>query len=247
MSGCAGFSHNIYYQGKQKRLTVEGKYRGIFHGKYQMWYESGQLMKQGEFFNGNLEGAHTVWHPNGKKWEQATYQAGHYHGPVTRWYQSGQLFQKASYVKGKKHGLFQWWDRYGNPLAREIYKNGKLIRSKIPFMANSILETFRPLTSGGLNREQVSSTLERSWAPVRTCYQDQMLQNHRVHGTIEYSWRVTAAGDVLFAKVSEKDGWTWSDSQVDSCILRVLLELKFPRSHNALATTVNYPFTFTYR
>ena len=74
---------------------------GEMHGLYQKWYETGQLMSEGNYKNGKRHGLSKGWHENGQLSVEANFKNGEEHGFIRMWDENGQLELEANYKNGE--------------------------------------------------------------------------------------------------------------------------------------------------
>jgi antitoxin component YwqK of YwqJK toxin-antitoxin module len=115
-------------------------------GKWQYWYESGQLQAEENYTDGLRTGTQKSWYANGKpesaidlNAKTATYWYDNgqkqSEGPVlanssptgfwTAWHSNGKKNSEGSYnAAGNKEGTWRFWDSDGQLIGQQTYKNG---------------------------------------------------------------------------------------------------------------------------
>lgn len=105
-----------------------GKYfqfpNGDYHGLFQIWCETGQLLLQCTYNNGVKHGLYQEWHKNGQLETQFSYLNGKIVGIYQKWYDNGQLDEQCNFENGKRNGLHQSWLEDGRLEEQCIYING---------------------------------------------------------------------------------------------------------------------------
>jgi antitoxin component YwqK of YwqJK toxin-antitoxin module len=115
-------------------------------GKWQYWFETGQLQAEENYTDGQRSGIQKTWHPNGKpesvvdlNTKKATYWFDNGQkqsegavlsnmaptGRWTMWHSNGQKNAEGAYnAAGNKDGVWQFWDSNGQLTGQQTYKNG---------------------------------------------------------------------------------------------------------------------------
>jgi antitoxin component YwqK of YwqJK toxin-antitoxin module len=75
--------------------------RGEKHGYWEEYYDNGQLMRKGNFVNGNRDGYWEEYRPNGQLLWKGNYVNGNLDGYWEWYYSNGQLMSKGNYVNGR--------------------------------------------------------------------------------------------------------------------------------------------------
>src|SRR5690606_2902892 len=90
-----------YYDDKKEKIQeiyfVSPKDAQRYVGKYQRFYESGGIMVEGNFEDGEKTGEFTEYHESGALARKITYVNGMRHGPVQVFDEDGKKFQTAYY------------------------------------------------------------------------------------------------------------------------------------------------------
>ena len=94
-----------YYDDKKQHIQeiffVAKEDEQKYVGKYQRFYESGGIMLEGNFEDGEKSGLFTEYHENGRPARKLTYVNGMRHGTVQIFDEDGKPFQKAYYQNDK--------------------------------------------------------------------------------------------------------------------------------------------------
>ena len=119
-------------------------------GKWQNWYENGQLQSEQTFTNeGRPTGVLKTWYPSGKTESVVDYsgQKSEYwfengtkqsEGPIltdgtpvgnwTGWHSNGVKNYEGLYDQGgNKVGVWKFWDEKSRSIAQQTYKNGTVV------------------------------------------------------------------------------------------------------------------------
>jgi len=110
---------------------VTGTYQGQFldgkrHGKWLIYYESGQLVFEINYDRGTRDGLYRQFFTNGILAIKGLYKNGEWVGEWTEYYLSGQAESKGHYLNSLEVGLWKYWNPDGT--LREMgsfNKNGK--------------------------------------------------------------------------------------------------------------------------
>src|SRR6187431_1257026 len=90
-----------YYDDKKQHIQeiffVSREDEQKYVGKYQRFYESGGIMLEGSFEDGEKSGVFIEYHENGKPARSLNYVNGMRHGAVKVFDEDGKPFQKAYY------------------------------------------------------------------------------------------------------------------------------------------------------
>src|SRR5687768_7893179 len=95
-NGVAQKEMRTYYDDKKQHLQeiffVEKENEQEYIGKYQRFYESGGVMLEGNFEEGEKSGVFIEYHENGKPARRMSYVNGLRHGPVQIFDEDGKPF-----------------------------------------------------------------------------------------------------------------------------------------------------------
>ena len=95
--------------------------------------------------------------------------------------------------------------------------------------------------SGGLTKIEVSEVINSHRREIRTCYESALMIRNDLGGIMRVSFGINVAGSVTEVKIISNE---LQSSILESCIIQVIREMKFPESKNQSPTTVIYPFVF---
>jgi hypothetical protein len=93
--------------------------------------------------------------------------------------------------------------------------------------------------SGDLDKTVVRRITRSRFATFRACYVKALKATPTLHGVVNTSFQIAAAGSVASATTSSSMG----DASMDACVRGVFQSLTFPSSSGA--TSVVYPLAFT--
>lgn len=126
-----------------KPRTEAGLLKGMQHGVFRKWDESGLMFYEGYFENGMMHGTIKLRHPNGKLRFEGDYFKGAANGLHREWADNGTLIAEQNFKKGVRHGEWKKWNREGElmqvmvfdydmAIRIDTYKNGKLASTVFP-------------------------------------------------------------------------------------------------------------------
>lgn len=122
---------DFYISGK---IQMKGSFRSINpddkRGKFNYWYENGQIWIECEYLNGKLNGLYNEWYPNGKKKTELTYIKGKINGTEKIWDEDGVISKTIEYKEGNKDGYFITYYTNGRPVRKDLYKNDQFKKGK---------------------------------------------------------------------------------------------------------------------
>ncbi len=98
----------------------------LSNGKYQEFFDNGQLFTEGTYDNGKRMGTWTYYHKNSTTCKSITYVAGNPEGTWKVFRKDKTLSAERTYAAGKRAGLWLVFDKTGKIKIREVpYKKGK--------------------------------------------------------------------------------------------------------------------------
>ncbi len=115
----------IYADGISYRGSWE---HGVMSGQGRLFDQNGKLMFSGKWNNGQKHGEGTSYYSN-SEYEEAIYVEGEKNGPATYYFNTG-AYAKGKYIDDKKEGKWDCYDANNHLIQTEIYKNGKLIKTR---------------------------------------------------------------------------------------------------------------------
>ena len=95
--------------------------------------------------------------------------------------------------------------------------------------------------AGSLSREAVRRHIRLQRNQYRRCYEQQLITAPELEGRVTVRFVVGGDGVVLAAVVAES---TLGSSSVESCVVDVVREIRFPRPEWGGTFVVTYPFLF---
>jgi hypothetical protein len=93
--------------------------------------------------------------------------------------------------------------------------------------------------SGDLDKTVVRRIARSNFNTFRACYLKALKANPTLHGVVNTSFQIAAAGNVASATTSSSMG----DASMDACVRSVFQSLTFPSASGP--TSVVYPLAFT--
>lgn len=98
-----------------------------------------------------------------------------------------------------------------------------------------------PTVTSGLHKDQISDVIEANKEPLVACYEKEMIQNPKLEGQVNIAFVIGTKGNVTDTKILPG---TLNDKKVETCIEKVVANLRFPEPNGNVAVKVNYPFKF---
>lgn len=109
---------------------TEGTVRN--HGRFELWFENGNVEYRGFYEKGQLHGLETAWHRNGQKWTEQQYEHGVRHGYRRNWDVEGRLRGEEYYENGRPHGVWTLWKDDGTVKWQCRYQHGQTAAPEQP-------------------------------------------------------------------------------------------------------------------
>ena len=99
------------------QLRCEGGYdeRGKLAGHWRYYSETGLLLREGDFADGQREGDWIEFHANGQMRSSGLLHMGMAEGPWQYWHENGKLAAEGTYVNNFREGPWMFWDEQGAP------------------------------------------------------------------------------------------------------------------------------------
>ena len=94
-------------------------------GKYEQWYENGQLNSENNYKDGEKEGIQKYWYKNGQLESKINYKNGKRDGVQKYGYDDSQLRSENNYKDDKQDGVQKYWHKNGQLNFENNYKDGK--------------------------------------------------------------------------------------------------------------------------
>ena len=105
--------------GKENGQFLEGKR----HGKWLIYYDTGQLRYEINYNLGKRDGLYRQFTPNGILEINGNYENGEYSGQWT-YYLDGRIEKQGKYKDSLQTGIWKFWHPNGKLEAKGFYKNG---------------------------------------------------------------------------------------------------------------------------
>jgi pSer/pThr/pTyr-binding forkhead associated (FHA) protein len=99
----------------------------------------------------------------------------------------------------------------------------------------------RTIIKGSLSKEEIGRVIRRNLARFKYCYEKELNANPNLSGKIAVYFTIAPTGAVAEASVRET---SMNDSNVETCVLKVMRSLKFPKPRGGGIVVVTYPFVF---
>lgn len=99
----------------------------------------------------------------------------------------------------------------------------------------------KTIIQGSLSKEEIGRVIRRNLARFKYCYEKQLNANPNLSGKIAVYFTIAPTGDVASASVRET---SMNDENVESCAIKVMRSLKFPKPRGGGIVVVTYPFVF---
>lgn len=118
-----------YYKNGTKSLECN-RINGEIVGKFYLYYSSGKLMEEAEYYYGEASGNTVEYYENGQKSLESTSKNDEYEGDYILYYPNGKMEYKASFIEGVKHGEEIFFSNDGKVLKTITYYDGEPIQIK---------------------------------------------------------------------------------------------------------------------
>ena len=121
-------------EGGTRKIYSTGIWKGkeVMHGKYEEYYEAMEIMYMPKIFcyykYGLYHGKYESWFEEGYKSIQGRFKNGKKTGKWTEWFDNGGIENIIHFKEGKKDGILTEYHREGGKFIECIYKNNKLIK-----------------------------------------------------------------------------------------------------------------------
>ena len=94
---------------------------------------------------------------------------------------------------------------------------------------------------GSLDRSQVDAVIKRNLSKFRYCYQRELTKNPNLGGKVTVKFTIAKDGQVSAARTKVS---SVSNSAVEGCLNKTMMQLKFPSPKGEGIVIVSYPFLF---
>ena len=95
---------------------------------------------------------------------------------------------------------------------------------------------------GSLSREEIQRVIRRHLSQIKFCYERELQKEPNLQGKIVASWTIGGNGLVRSAKGTQN---TMGNKKVESCVVRIIKRMRFPRPRGGGQVFVTYPFVFS--
>jgi hypothetical protein len=95
--------------------------------------------------------------------------------------------------------------------------------------------------SGGLDRDVIAKDIQSQKGKILFCYERQLSANPGLFGKVSVKFQIAAGGEIETYNVSET---TLSNESVESCLLQLISQWRFPKPKGGVKVLVSYPFVF---
>ena len=96
-----------FYENKQKRS--EGDYvRGLEHGNWKFWYDSGKLQEEASYYMGQFNGPVIRYYPNGQLQHEGYFKLDRQDSLMRSFTADGKLLEEGLYIKDQKFGKWSF-------------------------------------------------------------------------------------------------------------------------------------------
>jgi TonB family protein len=99
----------------------------------------------------------------------------------------------------------------------------------------------KTIIQGSLSKEEIGRVIRRNLARFKYCYEKQLNANPNLAGKVAVYFTIAPTGEVAQASVRET---SMNDENVESCVIKVMRSLKFPKPRGGGIVVVTYPFVF---
>lgn len=99
----------------------------------------------------------------------------------------------------------------------------------------------RTIIKGSLSKEEIGRVIRRNLARFKYCYEKQLNADPNLAGKVSVYFTIAPTGGVAKASVRET---SMKSAKVESCVVKVMKSLKFPKPRGGGIVVVTYPFVF---
>lgn len=188
-----------------------------YTGIYKEFYDSGEILSEVQFKDGQKNGKFTKWWKNGKRQREGGYKAGALSGRVLSWYESGKLSSKEKFESGRQVGVSTKWSDSGVEVEKtyrgvETQSSTSLMigQKSVPTTDPKAAEQKRLKRESQKNRVKYVSAIGTWTGPMKNSKggsaQTELIITKETKGIIEGTWH---AGWPLENGTREDDIITW--------------------------------------
>ncbi len=98
---------------------------------------------------------------------------------------------------------------------------------------------------GALRREEIERAVRRVNAQLRFCYEKELAKTPALAGKIALEFVIGGTGNVSSAKAAQNTLPVGAGQKVESCSLRIIRRLRFPKPRGGGQVFVTYPFVYS--
>lgn len=95
--------------------------------------------------------------------------------------------------------------------------------------------------SGGLDREIIAKYIQSQKGKILFCYERQLSANPGLFGKVAVKFQIAPGGEVETYNIIES---TLGNNSVESCLLQLISQWRFPKPEGGVRVLVSYPFVF---
>ena len=113
-----------YYESGE--LLYEGEFKeDKLHGKGALYYEDGKLWYEGEFKEDKCHGKGKEYYESGELWYEGEFKEDMWHGKGNKYYKNGKMLYEGELIKGNLHGKGKLYYENGELCYEGNWKDGK--------------------------------------------------------------------------------------------------------------------------
>ncbi|MDY0255390.1 MAG: hypothetical protein RBR30_13415, partial [Tenuifilaceae bacterium] len=113
-----------YFNARSQKVFSEEYNLGQKHGKFIIYYPTGEIFEQVLWQNDKKSGATTQFYLNGQIKSLIFYEDGTEHGPVRLYYPDGEKRLEGKYAHGLKDDAWKFYDGHGKLVKQVTYIKG---------------------------------------------------------------------------------------------------------------------------
>ena len=95
--------------------------------------------------------------------------------------------------------------------------------------------------SGGLDRDVIAKYITSQKGKILYCYERQLSANPGLFGKVSVKFQIAPGGEVDTSNIIES---TLGNTSVESCLMQLISQWKFPKPEGGVRVLVTYPFVF---
>ena len=117
----SGLVYENYESRKLRYEVIDGKK----NGRYESYYENGQLKRKTTFKNDKYHGQYSEYYENGQLAIETSFDQGRYDGQVLMYFEDGTMQAKGMRLDGEFHGIQESYYTNGRLKSSQEYQFGK--------------------------------------------------------------------------------------------------------------------------